>query len=28
MKMEDGGVQCNRYNGCCIKQWIKILKAT
>ncbi len=20
MKMEDGGVQCNRYNGCCIKQ--------
>jgi hypothetical protein len=28
MKVENGGVHCNEYNGCCTKQWIKIPKAT
>jgi hypothetical protein len=28
MKVEKINVQCNRYVGCCMKQWIKIPKAT
>jgi hypothetical protein len=28
MKVEDGGVHCKRYNGCCMKQRVKIPKAT
>jgi len=28
MKVEEGGVHHNRYNGCCMNQWIKIPKAT
>jgi hypothetical protein len=28
MKMEDGGVDCKIYNGCCRKQQVKISKVT
>jgi len=28
MKVEDGGVHYNKYNGYCMKQWIKIPKVT
>ncbi len=28
MKVEEGGVHRNRYNGYCMNQWIKIPKAT
>jgi len=28
MKVEERGVRCKIYNGCCTKQWIIILKAT
>jgi hypothetical protein len=27
MKVEEGGVDCKKYEGCCMKQWIKITKA-
>jgi len=28
VKVEDGGVHCKRYDGCCMKQQVKIPKAT
>ncbi len=28
MKVENEGVHCKKYNGHCMKQWVKILKAT
>jgi hypothetical protein len=28
MKVEEGSVHHNKYNGCCMNQWIKIPKAT
>ncbi len=28
MKMEDGGVHHNKYDGHCMKQWVKIPKTT
>jgi hypothetical protein len=28
MKVEEGSVHHNRYNGCCMNQWIEIPKAT
>jgi hypothetical protein len=28
MKVENGGLHCRRYNGCCMKQRIRIPKAT
>jgi hypothetical protein len=28
MKVENGSVHCKRYNGCCMKQRIRISKAT
>jgi hypothetical protein len=27
MKVEEGGVHCKKYDGCCTKQWVKIPKA-
>jgi hypothetical protein len=28
MKVEDKGVHCKKYNGHCMKQWIRIPKTT
>jgi hypothetical protein len=28
MKVGEGGVHCNRYDGHCMKQWVKIPKVT